>query len=353
MMSVLDAVKPYAPWLLYLAGSVPAGLIAYHVLWFVLRRVVRRTPSGIDDIFVRRCGAPVRLLLPLLALHLVLALAPETVPAKLLIILHGVLTPLAIGAIAWLLIRVILSVEEYVLSRYDIGARDNLRARRVYTQMRVIRHILVVVIIILAAGAALMNYEAFRQVGTGILASAGIAGIVVGLAAQRTLANILAGIQIALTQPIRLDDVVIVEGEWGRIEEITLTYVVIRIWDLRRLVVPISYFIEKPFENWTRVSADLLGTVFVYTDYTVPVDAVRKALDEILEASTHWDGKVKGVRVTNATERTMEIRALMSAADSGEAWELRTEVREKLIAFLQEHYPGSLPRLRVETAETR
>jgi small-conductance mechanosensitive channel len=346
MTSILDAVKPYAAWLLVLAGCVPAGVIAYHVLWFVLRRVVRRTPIGIDDIVVRRCGAPSRLLLPLLALHLVLALAPQTAPAKLLIILHGVLVPLAIGAIAWLLIRVLLSVEEYVLSRYDIEARDNLRARRVYTQMRVIRHILVVIIIVLAAGAALMNYEAFRQVGTGILASAGIAGIVVGLAAQRTLANILAGIQIAITQPIRLDDVVIVEGEWGRIEEITLTYVVVRIWDLRRLVVPISYFIEKPFQNWTRVSADLLGTVFLYTDSTVPVDA-------ILEASAHWDGKVKGVLVTNAGERTMEIRALMSAADSGAAWNLRCEVREKLIAFLQKNYPRSLPRLRVEEARSR
>jgi small-conductance mechanosensitive channel len=336
-----------------LAGAVPAGLIAYHGLWFVLRRLASRTPSSIDDVLVRRCAGPVRLLLPLVSVHLALAFAPEAAPQRLLDNLRGVLYPVVIGGLAWLAIRVLASIEESVLSRHDLEAKDNLRARRIYTQMRVVRRILVVIVLILAAGAALMNYEAFRQIGAGILASAGIAGLVVGLAAQRTLGNVLAGIQIALTQPIRLDDVVIVEGEWGRIEEITLTYVVVRIWDLRRLVVPISYFIEKPFENWTRVSADLLGTVFLHVDYTVPVDAVRDALDEILDASEYWDGKVKGIRVTGASERTMEIRALVSATDSGAVWELRNEVREKLIAFLQENYPQSLPRLRIdETASS-
>jgi small-conductance mechanosensitive channel len=193
-----------------------------------------------------------------------------------------------------------------------------------------------------------MSFEEFRRLGTGILASAGLAGLVVGLAAQKTLGNLLAGIQIAITQPIRIDDVVVVEGEWGRIEAITLTYVVVRIWDLRRLVLPISYFLEKPFQNWTRVSADVLGTVYLVVDYTVPVDEIRAQLDRIVRESNLWDRKVCGVQVTNASERGIEVRALVSAADSSKAWDLRCEVREKLITFLQDKYPGSLPRVRAE-----
>jgi small-conductance mechanosensitive channel len=193
-----------------------------------------------------------------------------------------------------------------------------------------------------------MTFSKVRQLGTSILASAGIVGIIVGIAAQRSIATLLAGFQIAITQPIRLDDVVIVENEWGRIEEITLTYVVVRIWDLRRLVVPITYFLEKPFQNWTRVSADLLGTVFIYVDYTVPVQAVREKLRGILEHSTQWDGQVCVLQVTNTTEHTVELRALMSAVDSSSAWELRCHVREKLVEFIQKNYPESLPKLRTD-----
>ena len=173
-----------------------------------------------------------------------------------------------------------------------------------------------------------------------------VAGIVVGFAAQRSIATLLAGFQIALTQPIRVDDVVIVENEWGRVEDITLTYVVVRVWDLRRLVVPITYFIEQPFQNWTRSSAEILGTVFLYVDYTVPLDAVRAELTRLLETSRYWDGKVNVLQVTDAKEHTLEIRALASAADASLAWDLRCEIREKLVAFIQRNYPASLPRLR-------
>ena len=204
---------------------------------------------------------------------------------------------------------------------------------------------------ILALAAILMTFDKVRQLGASILASAGIAGIIVGLAAQRSIATLLAGIQIALTQPIRIDDVVIVENEWGRIEEITLTYVVVRIWDLRRLIVPITYFIEKPFQNWTRISADLLGTVFLYTDYTVPIQAVREELRRILEGSEKWDRRVCVLQVTDTTERTVQLRALVSAADSSKAWDLRCEVREKLVDFLQKNYPHALPRVRAEIDE--
>ncbi|MHC4719751.1 MAG: mechanosensitive ion channel family protein [Planctomycetota bacterium] len=208
-------------------------------------------------------------------------------------------------------------------------------------------------VVILAAGTMLMTFPKVRQLGTTILASAGIIGIVVGMAAQRTIGTFIAGIQIAVTQPIRVDDVVIVENEWGRIEEITLTYVVVKIWDLRRLIVPITYFIEKPFQNWTRKTADILGTVFIYVDYTVPFDAMREQLQKILNESELWDKKVCVLQVTNATERTVEVRALMSAADASTAWSLRCEVREKLIEFIRNKYPQALPKFRAELGEPK
>jgi small-conductance mechanosensitive channel len=184
--------------------------------------------------------------------------------------------------------------------------------------------------------------------GTSLLTSAGVAGIIIGFAAQRSLATLFAGLQIAFTQPIRIDDVVIVENEWGRIEEITLTFVVVRIWDLRRLVLPITYFTEKPFQNWTRITSDILGSVFVYVDYTASVQKIRDKFFEILDQSDLWDGKVRVVQVTNTTERTMEIRALMSSQDASTAWSLRCEVREKLIDFIQQNYPDALPKVRAE-----
>ena len=196
-----------------------------------------------------------------------------------------------------------------------------------------------------------MLFESVRSVGVSIFASAGIAGLIIGLAAQKALGSILAGLQIAITQPIRLDDVVIVENEWGWIEEINLTYVVVRIWDKRRLVVPSTYFLDRPFQNWTRTSADILGTVFIYTDYTIPFEPLRKELTRLLESSPHWDGKVNVLQVTDAKETTLEIRALMSAATSPLAWDLRVYIREKLIEFIQKEYPQCLPRTRVVLQE--
>lgn len=253
-----------------------------------------------------------------------------------------------IACTGWLLIRVAHAIREIILANYDIEAKDNLQARRIYTQTRVIENIITAVIVLFTVSFMLMSYPAVRQIGVSILASAGIAGVVLGFAAQKTLGNFIAGIQLAFTQPIRLDDVVIVEGEWGWIEEITLTYVVVRIWDLRRLVVPISYFIEKPFQNWTRISADILGSVFIYADYTVPVKPIREELTRILKLSPYWDKKVDVLQVTNATEHTVELRALMSAADSPTAWNLRCEVREKLLEFLQQKFPQCLPRVRLD-----
>ena len=238
--------------------------------------------------------------------------------------------------------------EDIILSRFQIDRADNLEARGVQTQFKIFKKIVIVTLIILTLASVLMTFEKVRYLGTSILASAGIAGIVIGLAAQRLLGAILAGIQIAISQPIRIDDVVIVENEWGRIEEINLTYIVVRIWDLRRLVIPTSYFIEKPFQNWTRTTADILGTVFIYTDYSLPVSELRNKLHEILKESEDWDGKTWGLQVTNASEKTMELRALMSAENASNAWNLRCSVREKMIDFIKEKYPESLPIIRTD-----
>jgi len=193
-----------------------------------------------------------------------------------------------------------------------------------------------------------MTFPGVREYGVSLLASAGAAGLIVGLALQPVLKNLFAGIQVAMTQPIRIDDALLVEGEWGKVEEITSTYVVVRIWDLRRLILPLSYFIDHPFQNWTRESAELIGTVMLYVDYTVPVATVRQKAEEIARASPLWNGKVFNLAVTDLKERTMEIRILVSAGDSGRAFDLRCEMREKLMAFLQQDHPQVLPRLRAE-----
>lgn len=214
-----------------------------------------------------------------------------------------------------------------------------------------LRKIVTSIVALIAIASMLMVFESVRHFGTAIIASAGVAGIILGFAAQKSIATLLAGVQIALTQPIRIDDVVIVEGEWGRIEEITLTYVVVCIWDWRRLVLPISYFIEKPFQNWTRTSAEIIGSVFLYVDYSVPLQPLRAELQRILNNSTLWDRKVSVLQVTDSKQHTVEIRVLVSARDAGTSWDLRCEVREQLIAYLQKHHPESLPRLRTTVHE--
>lgn len=250
---------------------------------------------------------------------------------------------------SWAAIVGVRVTRKMLLQRYDMTSEDNLKARKIGTQIRFFEKFLIGCIAFFALAFALMTIDEIRSLGINMLASAGVAGIILGLAAQRSIGTYLAGIQIAITQPIRIDDVVIVEEEWGWIEEINLTYVVVRIWDLRRLIVPISYFIEKPFQNWTRNTADILGSVFIYADYTIPVQELREELTHILKDCPDWDGKVNVLQVTNATEQTVELRALMSARSSPVAWDLRVYVREKLLSFLQEKYPHCLPKMRIDT----
>ncbi len=328
------------------ALAIAAGLVTNGVLFAAIRRVAGRTRSAADEAIARRLRAPGRLFFPLLALLLVLPLLP--LPPDVRTVLGRGLNLGLTGSVGWLIARGVEVAADMIEIRFGGDAADRLEARRVRTQIQVFRRIAIGVVAVITFGIILMSFPGVRQLGVSLFASAGIAGLVAGMAARPALSNLIAGIQIALTQPIRIEDVVTVQNEFGWIEEIGTTYVVVRIWDLRRLVVPLSYFIEQPFQNWTRRTTNLLGTVMVYVDYTVPADEVRQELLRILNASGLWDGKAWALQVTNAGEHTVELRALMSAPDSSRAWELRCHVRERLIAFLQERYPQHLPKTRAE-----
>jgi small-conductance mechanosensitive channel len=309
-----------------------------------LHTLSTRADTAWDDVVLPLAGKVARRALPLLALIFGVSALPLS-PA-LAQIVDQATSLLLIGVVGFILFQIVDATATFVLQPHRLDVTDNLQARAIHTQVMVLKKVAVTIIGVFTLASMLMVFDSVRQFGASILASAGIAGIVVGLAAQRSIATLLAGFQIALTQPIRVDDVVIVENEWGRIEDITLTYVVVRIWDQRSLVVPITYFIEKPFQNWTRASADILGSVFLHLDYSVPVDRLRLELTRILNASRYWDGRVNALQVTEAKEHTLELRALASAADASQAWDLRCEIREKLIAFVQQNYPDSLPRIR-------
>lgn len=252
-----------------------------------------------------------------------------------------------IVSVAWMIIVFLKIIKQHIVAKYDVSVSDNLRARKVQTQYIVLENTLIFIVVMVAIGIALMSFNSIRNIGISVLTSAGIAGIIIGFAAQKALGTILAGIQIAITQPIRFDDVVIIDGEWGRIEEIKLTYVVVNIWDKRRLVVPSTYFLENVFQNWTRTQSGILGTVFIYTDYTVPLSPLREELKRLLTGSPLWDNDVGIIQVTEASEQTMELRVLVSARNSGEAFDLRAMVREGLIDFLQKEYPDALPKIRI------
>ncbi len=251
----------------------------------------------------------------------------------------------------WLLVRAVAAGEQAILRDHPMEVADNLAARRIQTQTRVLSRVLMGAIILVGASMVLLTFPMVRQIGTALLASAGIIGLVAGIAAKPVFGNLIAGLQIALTQPIRLDDVVIVEGEWGRVEEIGSSYVVVRIWDERRMVVPLTWFIENPFQNWTRRSADLLGTAFLWLDYRAPIAAIRAELERICKGEALWDGRVCVTQVTETTDHTLQVRLLVSARNSGDAFDLRCIVRERMLDFLAREHPQALPRTRAELLE--
>src|ERR1700733_11272877 len=295
---------------------------------------------------VGRIRRPAQALVILTGVGIILPLLD--VPQHYLEILQKGLAVIWFLALGWLLIASVYCVEDFFLLRYDVTVSNNLRARRARTQMQLMRRMVITLLIMVDAGLVLSVFRDSQiwHYGAGLLASAGLASLVLATAAKTSASNFLAGLQIALTEPIRLDDVVIVEGEWGKIEEITTTYVIVAIWDQRRLVVPLTYFIETPFQNWTRNTSDLLGTSFLYVDYSIPVQALRDELTRVLENEPLWDKRVNSLQVTNLSEHTMEIRCLLSAADSSREFDLRGLGREKMVAFIQKNYPDAFPRPR-------
>ncbi|MGE6529592.1 mechanosensitive ion channel family protein [Pseudomonas sp. NPDC077382] len=323
------------------------------VLLSVFSRVLTAVMLRLGRVFLltkavsEQLEKPIRVLLPLLGLQAVLAAASDELA---LISLARRLTALVmIACFTWLAMRLMRGLEQAVRLRNPVDVSDNLRARQIQTQSRVLLRTLSFFILLIGAAGMLMTFPGARQFGASLLASAGLAGLAVGFAARPVLANLIAGIQIAITQPIRLDDVVIVEDEWGRIEEITGTYVVVRIWDDRRLVVPLQYFIEKPFQNWTRRNSSIIGSVFLWVDYSLPLEPVREELRRLChEVPELWDGRVIVLQVTDTSEKSIQVRVLVSSPDSSRAWDLRCHLREALINFIQREYPGCLPQLRAD-----
>jgi len=341
----LPAAADWAISALLLVGAATTALLLHAAGLALVQRML-----GERRLFLRTAlGAtrgPTRLALLLVALAIALPTAPLAADTKeVLARLLGLATICLLG---WMAVTALHIAADLYLARFRIDVADNLLARKHVTQVRVLQRVLEVVIVLITIGFALMTFDAVRQFGVTLFASAGVAGIIAGLAARPVLTNFLAGVQLAVAQPIRIDDTVIVENETGNIEEITFSYVVVRLGDWRRMIVPLSYFIEKPFQNLTRIGGELIGSVFLYVDHAAPIEPIRKKLAEIASQSKLWNGKVVSLQVSDCKETTIELRALVSANNAAAAWDLRCEVREKLIEFLQREHPYALPRRRYE-----
>ncbi|MCU4183297.1 mechanosensitive ion channel family protein [Acidiferrimicrobium sp. IK] len=321
-------------------GSIVFALLVHAAVFFALRRAAPRLSTA--GALARRAKGAARMVAVAVAAASAWSAAAPRVSWSATA--SHVLAVGQIGSFGWLVVELILALEDSSFSRYDVSVTDNLRARKLRTQILVLRRVTVAVVAIIAIAASLLTFHSIRVVGTSLLASAGIAGLVAGTAARPVLGNLIAGIQLAFTEPIRLDDVLVVNGDYGWVEEITLSYVVLRCWDRRRLVLPVSYFTTTPFENWTRSSADLLGVVYLYLDYTAPIDELRAKLADVVADSPLWDGQTATLQVTDATDRTVQVRALVSASNSSAAFDLRCLVREELIGWVGRHHPEALPR---------
>jgi small-conductance mechanosensitive channel len=329
------------------------ALVVANLVHYVLFRILRRKQAeehafgwGLQTYL----GQPARAVFFLTCLLAVLPAIP-TISAKFEDNIRQTLIMAMVAALGWFAIGCIYVFQSVILRRYDLKAENNVQARRIHTQFQLFRRILITFVVIIDIGALLWTFNDPRiwHYGSGLLASAGIASLILATAAKSTASNFLAGLQIALTEPIRIDDVVVIQGEWGRIEEINSAYVVVRIWDLRRLIVPLTFFIENSFQNWTRESADIMGTAFLYVDYSIPVEELRQQLDRIVHPSPLWNKQVCGLQVTNLSERTMELRCLMSSQNSSENFDLRCLVREQMTAWIQQNYPSAFPTTRFTT----
>jgi small-conductance mechanosensitive channel len=341
----LDWVPTWIVGLVLVALAIVAALSVHRLLVWMIRRTIGAKPS-LWLIILKRTREPSRLAFCLAAVALVMPLAPLNAPLR-----SGLTQAMVVACIAligWIAVRTVDMAAGRYLQRFRVDVEDNLLARKHVTQVRVLKRVMDTLIVIVTVSTALMTFDSVRQYGVSLFASAGAAGLVLGLAARPVLGNLIAGVQIAITQPIRIEDAVIVENEWGWVEEIASTYVVVRLWDWRRLVVPLTYFIEKPFQNWTRETASLIGSVILHVDYAADVARIRSRLTSILSESKLWDGAVVNLQVVDTNSRTVELRALVSARNASAAWDLRCEVREKLLAFLQTDLPEALPRDRAD-----
>ena len=357
LRNALDAVRGRLGWLpdpfvalLIILVAIAIALVLHVALRKITRRLLARRYPNLFSVISQMRGLT-RLGLLIFAVFIALPVAPLDHDFKFL--LARCLAMAIIGLIGWAAIAALHISADIYLRRYRLDVEDNLLARKHNTQVRVLLRSVDVLLVLFTLGAALMTFQTVRQYGVSLFASAGVAGIIAGLAARPVLSNLMAGVQLAMTQPIRLEDAVIVENEYGNVEEIGSTYVVLRLWDLRRMIVPLTYFIEKPFQNWTRESSTLIGAVLINVDYRAPVAAIRDKAQAIVKASSRWDGRVFNVAVTDFKHDTMEVRILASAGNSGAVFDLRCEVREKLIDVLQREHPEALPRQRSELAITQ
>ncbi|HEY9002739.1 MAG TPA: mechanosensitive ion channel domain-containing protein [Mucilaginibacter sp.] len=342
-------LQPWA-WNLCVVGSaLVIGFIIKLIITAVLHFYKNRKDYSLFKSIITHLGRPLNFFVPLLMLNF---MTPLLEVSKLwYTTLDRLIDILVIIAFANLLICTFKIFEDYVYHQYDITSEDNLKGRKVRTQMIFVRKVIIILIVVITISVILLSFNSVRKIGAGLLTGVGVGGIIIGFAAQKSLGNFLAGMQIAFTQPIRIDDVLVVEGEWGRVEDITLTYVVLAIWDQRRLILPITYFIEKPFQNWTRTTSQILGTVFLYVDYTFPVDELREELNRLLKTNKLWDKRVGVLQVTDSKEHTIELRALMSARNSSDAFDLRCYVRENLLKYIIAHMPQNLPQSRYQRNE--
>ncbi|MFI1012333.1 mechanosensitive ion channel family protein [Streptomyces sp. NPDC020965] len=331
--------------LIVIGGSVVLTLVVGWLVDLLLRRADTRHPETPLWGLLRRCRLPLQFVL-------ITALLSGTYRQAEIGSLRShhdgigrILSLVLIGASAWLAVKVATAVVESTYSRYAAATRDPARVRRVRTQVTLIQRVVIAVVGVVAVAAMLLTFPAMRTVGTSMLASAGVLGIVAGVAAQSTLGNLFAGFQIAFGDMVRIGDTVVVDGEWGTVEEITLTFLAVRTWDERRITMPVSYFTSKPFENWSRGGVQMTGTVFFHLDHAAPVPEMREKLHEVLRDCPAWDGRDWSLAVTDTTPSTMHVRAVVTAKDADDIWTVRCVVRERLIAWLYEHHPYALPRI--------
>jgi small-conductance mechanosensitive channel len=333
--------------LILFAVAVFIGLITWWLIQTILRAQSKSDhPFSVWRSIPKRLSGSFTVFFPLLVFDLIIPLL--RISPHLAFTLGKMIQIFLIISFAALLMGMVKIGEDYVMYTYDIKKSDNLRERKIRTQLQFIRRLTKILIILISLCFILLSFDNLRRLGTGLLTGVGVSGVIIGFAAQKSLSGFLAGFQIAFTQPIRIDDVLIVEGEWGRVDEITLTYVVLKLWDKRNLVIPINYFIEKPFQNWTRTNATLIGTVFIYLDYSVPIHALREEVSRLLEHTPLWDKETNVIQVTNFSEKTVEVRVLVSAGNSSDAFDLRCYIREGLLEFVNHNFPDALPFNRID-----